>query len=139
MLGSDIAVALPTLRAEAESRMTLTVRVESVAVAPDADTGADVEAATVSHLALPCRLKPGRLQPRGASVQGSTVTETSPEMHFPWDASGLRVGHRAVVTAVGPLDSPMLVGRAYRLTGPSEGSQMTAQRWGVETWAELMS
>lgn len=125
--------ALNRGRRLATSRMTVAVRVESVAVAPDA-TGADVATATVIHAALPCRVKVGGLRPRDANVQGSAIMESSPELHIPWDTLGLTVGLRAVVVAVGPLDPPSLLGNTYRLTGPSEGSQMTAQRWGVESW-----
>ena len=134
MLGHDIAAALPELRAHAESRMTLTVRVESVMVAPDA-TGKDAETATVQHPSLPCRLRAGTRQPTDTPVAGSTVTTVPDELHFPWDTHQLAVGWRAVVISIGPLDPPSLLDRMYRLVNPHEGSQATAQRWGVESWA----
>lgn len=135
MLGHDLNTALPGLRGHARSRMTVTVRVESVAVAPDA-TGADVETATIVHASLPCRVKAGSRQGIAPDVQGSATPTPRDELHFEWDVIGLRPGQRAVVTAVGELDPPGLLGNTYRLTEPSAGSQMTAQRWGVESWPQ---
>lgn len=134
MLGDDIATVMPGLRQQAESRMTCTVRIESVSVAPDASTGADVETVTTVHASLPCRIKEATRQVQVVDLQGASVTASGPEMHVPWDTAGLAVGQRAVITSVGALDRPSLLGTTYRLTGPSEGSLVTAQRWGVELW-----
>ena len=134
MLGGDLATALPGLRQQAESRMTCTARVESVSVAPNLTTGADVETVTTIHASLPCRIKDGPRQERSGDLQGASVTVSGPEVHVPWDTAGLAVGQRAVVASVGPLDRPSLLGTMYRLTGPAEGSLVTAQRWGVELW-----
>ena len=125
---------LSRLRTEAESRMTVTVRIESVATAPDPLTGADVVTPTTVHAALPCRIKAGALQGIAPDVQGAALTTSRDELHFPWATLNLRPGLRAVVTAVGPLDPPYLLGNLYRLASPSEGSQQTAQRWAVESW-----
>lgn len=127
-------IAITRGRHLAKSRMTCMVRVESVSVAADVATGADVETITVVHVSLPCRIKDATRQVAGGDLQGASVTVSMPELHVPWDTLGLAVGQRAVVTAVGALDRPSLLGTAYRLTGPSEGSLVTAQRWGVELW-----
>ena len=139
MFGSDIEAALPELRAAAESRMRTTAKVESVAVSPGT-TGADMETPTVVHAAIRCRVKAmsGRQSLTG-HVAGSPQTQVSDEIHFPWDTVGLKVGLRVTVTGLGPSDPPSLLGNVYRLSSPHEGSQSTAQRWGVETWAALMS
>lgn len=63
---------------------------------------------------------------------GSTVPVQSMELHVPWDTPGLRVGMRAVVTVA---ESPLAAGQVYRLARRPEGDQITAQRWGVESWA----
>ena len=138
-LNSAVEAALPELRAEAEGRMTVTAKVEAVAVSAG-PTGADVETPTVIHAALRCRVKAvSRRQSLIGHVAGSPQTQVSDEIHVPWDTTGLKVGQRVTVTALGPLDPPSLLGNVYRLASPQEGSQHTAQRWGVETWAALMS
>lgn len=138
-LNAAIEAALPELRAEAEGRMTVTAKVEAVAVTPG-PTGADVETPTVIHQAIRCRVKAvGRRQSVLVHVAGSIQAQVSDEVHFPWDTVGLKVGLRVTVTGLGPSDPPSLLGNVYRLSSPSEGSQATAQRWGVETWAALMS
>ena len=139
MLMPAIAGALPFLRQQARSRMTVTVRVESVTVTADPATGADVEAATVVHASLPCRVKVGARQGAAPDVQGSATPTARDELHFEWDVLGLVPGQRAVVTAVGALDHPGLLGNTYRLVEPCEGSQMTAQHWGVESWPQVTS
>lgn len=131
-LGSDIAAALPGLRAEARSRMTSTVLVESVEAGTDWDTATDAVVATVVHEELPCRVKTaGATGADRAKAGPATVAYSSPEIHFEWDVPGLRVGHRATVLAS---ESPALVGQVFRLVQPPDGEQMTAQRWEVESW-----
>ena len=138
-LNAAIEAALPELRAEAEGRMTVTAKVEAVAVTPG-PTGADVETPTVIHQAIRCRIQAGgRRQSVLVHVAGSIQAQVSDEVHFPWDTIGLEAGLRVTITAIGPLDPPSLLGNVYRLSSPHEGSQAKAQRWGVETWAALMS
>lgn len=123
---------LPQLRAQAASRMTSTVRVESVTVAPDPLTGADVvTVAAVVHAALACWIKAGASSAQPADVQGASVAEVADELRFPWDTQGLAAGQRATVTAS---QTPLLVGVTYRLAKPHMGDQQTAQRWAVESW-----
>ena len=138
MLADDVAAALPRLRAEASARMSTTVRVESVTVATG-PTGADVETPTIIHAAIRCRVKSANRQARPGHADGSLVVQVSDEVHFPWDTLGLVAGLRVTVTALGPLDPPSMLGGVYRLSNPHEGSQHTAQRWGVESWAGQMS
>lgn len=130
MLGDDIAAKLPQLRAHARSRMWSTALVEQVEVGADPDTGMTVETVASSQF-LPCRVKHGRMV-RPADVQGAQVAEVPTEIHFPWDTEGLQVGLRVTITTS---ESPMVQGAVLRLTGPPQGDQMTAQRWGAESWA----
>ena len=132
MLGDDVAGVLPELRAHALSRMTSTAHVERIlGVAADPLTGADVVTAATVHAALPCRVKASEaaIQPR--DVAGVDVPERPDQLHFPWDTSGLDVGLRATITAS---RNPALVGRVYRLSRSPLGDDLTAQRWGVESW-----
>lgn len=132
MLGDDIAGALPELRAHALSRMTSTARVERVlGVTADPLTGADVVQVVTVHAALPCRVRATSGELRPANVDGLTIAEQSDQLHFPWDTSGLDVGMRATITAS---RNPALVGRVYRLSRSPLGDDLTAQRWGVESW-----
>ena len=124
--------ALPTLRAEATARMTSLALVESVAVSTDRVTGGDIETVTVVYEALPCRVKAPTRSANLADVQGATTTVYTLELHVPWDTTGLTEGLRVTVAAS---RNPALVGNTYRLTDPGEGDQITAQRWGVESWA----
>ena len=133
MLGDDLAVALPEMRAAAESRMRSRVRVEQVVVAADLLTGHDVESVTTVADGLRCRLRQrDTLRNVEGKAGGATVPVQSTELHVPWDTPGLRVGMRAVVTVS---ESPLAVGQVYRLVRRPEGDQITAQRWGVESWA----
>ncbi len=121
--------ALVRGRALALARMDSTARVESVSVAPDPLTGADVETATVVLPASPCRVKAGWTQQDTAA--GRAVTVVNDAIHFPWDTAGLTEGLRVTITAS---EQPLLVGLRYRLAAPHLGDQATAQRWGVESW-----
>ena len=115
--------------------MTSVVRVESVAVTESRVTGEDIESA-VLVAELPCRVKSPKTSPAADSAGGATVQPVGPELHFEWDAPGLRSGMRATILTS---ESPLLIGRVFRLVQPPEGEQMTAQRWGVESWAQQMS
>lgn len=132
-LDASITSRLPELRAHARSRMTSVALVESVDVEADPMTGRDVETATVVHEAALCRVKAGGLRSSVGDAAGATVTRVRAEVHFPWDLLGLATGLRVTITSS---SSPVVVGNRYRLSDPSEGDQMTAQRWGVETWQQ---
>ena len=132
MLGDDVSGALGELRAHALSRMTSTAHVERVlGVTADPLTGADVVQVETVHAALPCRVRAASGGLRPANVDGLTIAEQSDQLHFPWDTSGLDVGLRATITAS---RNPALVGRVYRLSRSPLGDDVTAQRWGVESW-----
>lgn len=132
MLGDDVAGVLPELRAHALSRMTSTALVERIlGVTADPMTGADVVQVETVHAALPCRVRAASGGLRPANVDGLTIAEQSDQLHFPWDASGLDVGLRATITAS---RNPALVGLVYRLSRSPLGDDLTAQRWGVESW-----
>ena len=133
MLGDDLAGVLPELRAAAESRMRSRVRVERVTTTADPLTGRDVVTVyEIVHASLPCRFPPGETTtiPTG-SAGGATVPVSTGGLHVPWDTTGLEVGMRAVVTES---SLPVVVGRVYRLARRPDGDQVTAQRWGVESW-----
>ena len=133
MLGDDLAGVLPELRAAAESRMRSRVRVERVTTTADPLTGRDVVTVyEIVHASLQCRFPSEKTTtiPTG-SAGGATVPVSTGEMHVPWDTTGLEVGMRAVVTVGSGL---VVAGRVYRLARRPDGDQVTAQRWGVESW-----
>ena len=142
-LNAAIEGALPTLRAEAEARMQSRCRIESVAVTPHPLTGKDVEQAELVTIEwrgetlsdTPCRVRADDGQAMEADVESAQIGEVRSVLHVPWDTPGLRPGLRATITAS---DSPAVIGNQYRLVRPHEGDQATAQRWGVESWAQQM-
>lgn len=132
-----IDATLPTLRAEAVTRMRSTALVERIdGVEPDPLTGADVESVAVTQAAVRCRVKTTGRSARVGTVAGATVAVPSLELHFPWDAPGLAEGCRVTITES---DNPLLVGNRYRLVDPGEADQVTAQRWGAETWTPYLA
>lgn len=132
-VGGRLAAGLATMRKHAESRMRSVALVERVTVTTHQTTGADVESVVVVHARLACRVKAAESLAQAGLV---SVTEVREVLHVPWNTAGLTVGLRVTILES---PSPVVVGNRYRLARPHEADDTTAQRWGVETWAELMS
>lgn len=132
MLGDELLAVLPELRGHAESRMTSTARVETVRAETDPLTG-QVAAVVVgvAHESIRCRVRTRSAGPAAVHVGGASVPESVSIISFPWDTLGLAPGMRVTILTS---ESPILVGRVFRLTRPPDSEQVTAQRWEVETW-----
>ena len=111
-LGGDIAAALPGLRAQAESLMTDTVRVERATgtQSMDPDTLEMVDDYSPVHEGAGRVQRSGQLSPH-ESVAGEVEFGVNALMvQLPLSALGIRKNDRVTVTAVGPLSDPDLVG-----------------------------
>ena len=126
-LGSDLAAALPLLRAEAESRMTETV------IAGTFKDGTD-ENGDATRVPDAVRYE-GRGRIRYGSLAASNdlnqvaqpVVMQSPFLSVPWGSPRLFEGDDVVVPASG--SDPLLVGRTYRVAGNAVIGQVTTHRY----------
>lgn len=98
----------------------------------DPVAGEEVEA-TDEVLSAPCKIKPPRLENRESEVGGRTSVTIPGELHLPAtrENAALRVGDLWEVTSVGD-QSLAVVGRRYRITGESDGTNGTACRYAIE-------
>lgn len=129
MLGSDLAAALPELRAQAESRMreTVVVRRPAADVTISDDTvidGAEFEPTPVYSGCA--RLKASGLQPQVVESADASVTVQRPELHVPDDAPELLPGD--VATFASDTFTPRLRGKVYRVDAGHAVTDTTAQR-----------
>ena len=127
----DISAALDDLRIAAESRMTSTCAIESVATETDS-TGAVIITVTPVWSG-PCRLRTRDTMTTQAGQ--STHSVMIDQVHIPVWADGVRTGHRLTVTDA---CDPRLIGNVYRVRGVHEADQTTAQRLGVESWGSTL-
>lgn len=120
------AGALTRGRALAEALMQTTVRVETIAVTTDQNTGADIKTATVIYTGK-ARVKGGS----GASL-AVPATVVSDQVHFPATAPAIPAGAQITVTA--SANQPSLVGNVYLVKRAHLAELQTAQRVEVESW-----
>ena len=130
-LGRDIASALPALRAQAESRMTDTIRVtrpgESVF---DEETGTYTQTETVIYNG-PGRLKLASSVVSDIQAGGQIIAAQRPRLDLPVSTSGgVRVNDTAVVTA--STRDPASVGLRLNIEGVFYQTDATARRFPVE-------
>lgn len=130
-LGSDIAQALPGLRAEAESRMTETV-VAGVAVdGVDPETGDATQSIEDARYGGKARIRYGSVTASandgdGASI-GQPLTTQAPYLSVPWGSPRLYEGDQVHVT--GSASDELLVDRWYTIAGNAAIGQVTAHRY----------
>lgn len=111
-LGRDIAEALPSLRAEAESMMRDSVLVEFLTggTVRDPVTLEDTPAYATVHEG-PARIqRTGQVSPSEQVVGEVEFGINTVIVQLPLGAVGVKKGHRVTVTAVGPLSDPDLLG-----------------------------
>ena len=112
MIGDDLAAALPELRAQAESMMRDTVRVEreTGTTTPDPVT---LEEVPVFALVLESKgrvQRSGQLSPR-ETVAGEVEFGVNALMvQLPLSAAGIKKGDRLTVTAIDAASDPDLLG-----------------------------
>jgi hypothetical protein len=130
-LGRDIAGALPALRAQAESRMTDTVRITRPG-APvfDTTTGTYTQTDTVVYSG-PARLKLSSTVVSSIEAGGQILAGQSPRLDLPVSTSGgVQVDDSVVVTA--SVNDPASVGLRLNIEGVFFQTDATARRFPVE-------
>lgn len=126
-LWGAIGEVLPELRREAEARMQDTIRfvIETKAYNPETDTTTTVVNVLFT---TKCRVKVGSLGPRAVEVGGRTAAIVTREVSIPVNSAEVPTNAVGVITAVGPLTDPTLLGARLVIAGPMPGSQTTARR-----------
>lgn len=126
----DVAYAVTAGREAAEALMLDTCTAKRGAGAPvtDMETG-DVTYGGTPVYQGKCKVKPPQRANQPVEVGGATVTITPGRVDVPVDTV-LKVGD--VVVIDDSLLSPTLKGTVYRVTGPFDGSLVTAHRYPVE-------
>lgn len=121
-LQSAIEQALPTLRAEAEARMTsrATVRRKTGNMVQDEDTGREVPEWAVIHTDLPFRLVPKGQ--RVVNIGGVEFSEATARGDMPHDTTDLLDDDHIDIT------SGEWSGTALRVLEAVKGDQRTARR-----------
>lgn len=133
-LQSAILAALPQLRAEAEARMVSACVIERVTGLVTAADGTVSESVTLVWSGG-CRVR-GRGEWVSEQGEGATNAVHSTEVHIPVSALGVMSGDRITIT---DSPEPRQVGNVYRIVRLHDGSQTTAQRLGVESWAQTLT
>lgn len=131
-LGTDIAAALPELRAAAVSRMTETVRVGLLVEGTDENFDV-IHTLEVAYDGVG-RLKFNQLASSDVDAGGQPVVKEGSVLSLPSGTEGITPDMRVVVdesTADGSL-----VGRVFRVKGFAAAGQTTANRWTVEETGE---
>lgn len=131
-LGSDLAAALPGLRASAESRFTETFKAYTVTEsAPDAEGAITTTEVTV-HAAVVGRVKYPSLTVRERDQGAQVPAVQDVEIHVGVGAApNVTVGVMWRCTA--STADPSLVGREFRTKGLWQAGQVTAWRIPVES------
>jgi hypothetical protein len=142
-LGAELTAQLLESRADAESLMLDTCTIGDLG---DPVTDPDTGVVTTPIVAVypdpewpddhpwkhgPCKVKPPQRANAPTDVGGGIITVTPGEVHIPAGGPDLKVGQ--VVEMNTSALSPSLVGDRYRITGPFDGTFITARRYPVES------
>lgn len=133
-LGSDIAAALPNLRAEAESMMISTgvIRRGTGVKVEDPVTRQEVEETIVVYTGV-CRFKAANSQAGRSDIPGAVVTDQSAYLSLPIGAPGAGdVRLNDVWECVTNPFDPSKVGMKARITGGHSQTYATAHRFPVQ-------
>jgi hypothetical protein len=136
-LGHDIDRALPELQAQAESRMTDTVRItRGGAPVWDEETGTYSDGGTIIYEGN-CRLKLTSTVVSDVDSQGQLLAEQRPQLHLPVLTPGtvgtsgaVRPNDTAVILT--SRNDPSAVGTVLTIGGRAIGTDATARRFPVE-------
>lgn len=124
--GTDLARELTFLRAQAESRMRGTCKIERPTGEQDTDPDGVVSAVFATVYTGKCYTRyPGLAQEANREVGGATVVESRIVVRIPLGPV-CKPGDR--VTMIADLDNPQLAGAVYRVESIDDQSQSTAQR-----------
>ncbi|GAA1148436.1 hypothetical protein GCM10009651_36380 [Microbacterium natoriense] len=128
-LGSDIAAALPGLRAEAESRMTDSVQVGRFEDGVDETTGDPTWVLVTARYVGKGRVRWGSREVTNADAPSMPITVQEPYLSVPFGSPLLRDNDEVLVVGS---DDPILVGRRFRVQGFPVAGQVTAYRYPLE-------
>lgn len=130
-LGSDIAAALPGLRAEAISRMSETVTVGTFSDGVDPETGDPVRTPDDARYSGPARVRYGSITASGTASSAEQVGQAfvvqAPYLSVPWGSPRLYEGDEVLVDE--SASDPLLIGRVYQIAGNAAIGQVTAHRY----------
>lgn len=127
-LGTDLAEALPALQAEANSRMTDTVRAGLTEDGTD-DDGNATTVMTTTRYTGPGRVRWGSRDVANAESPGMPTAVQELYLGIPFGSPRVFVGDTVIVTS--SLD-PLLVGRTFRVTGNAAAGQVSHYRYPLE-------
>jgi len=126
ILGNEVGRTLPFLRAQAESRMRGTCKIERPTGDQVTDEDGVVSAVFATVYTGKCYTRyPGLAQEANREVGGATVVESRIVVRIPFGPV-CKPGDR--VTMIADLDNPQLAGSVYRVESIDDQSQSTAQR-----------
>lgn len=124
-LGSDIAAALPQLRAEAESRMFDTVLAGRFKDGTD-ENGDATRVIETERYTGKARIRWGSRAVSNSSAAGSPVASQEPYLSIPFGSARLFNDDEVECTES---SDPLLVGRRFRVEGAAIAGQVTAYRY----------
>lgn len=130
-LGSDLAAALPDLRAEANSRMTESITVGTFEDGTDPETFEPTRTPVITRYEGLGRIRYASLATSGTASSsdqiGQPVVVQSPYLSIPHGSPRLYEGDEVVVDASSADD--LFVGRRYQVAGNATIGQTTAHRY----------
>jgi len=128
-LGSDIAAALPGLRAEAESRMTEVVLVGRFTDATDPVTGDPMRVIETERYDGIGRIRWGSREVSNSQATGSPAAMQEPYLSVPFGTARFFTDDEVECVAS---SDPLLVGRRFKVSGGASAGQVTAYRYPLE-------
>lgn len=134
MLGETLAAALPSLRAEAESRMTEVVRIGVLVETEDLDTLEVVQFLDPVVYDGKARIRFPQNPNAEVDAAGQLVVKQDAILSIPAQTPGVLVDMRAVIDA--STADTALPGRVVRIKGFAASGQTTATRFTVEETGE---
>jgi hypothetical protein len=129
MIGGIIAGIMPFLREQADSAMLDTCTVHRPGV-PVTDSNGNVTQTPTLLYTGPCKFQQTLAQSSNPVAGGHAYTVQDTRWDTPVGEGPFEVGD--VVTVVGAVLDPQLVGRVFRVTDPFHKTGATAQRTRVE-------
>ena len=130
-LADDVAAVLPELRAQAEARMTDTVRIARGGTPVFDETTGTYTPGTTTVYEGPCRLKLSSSVVSDLDAQGQLLVQQGPRLDLPIASSGaVRPGDTATIT--GSVNDPSSIGTVLTVSGRFVQTDATARRLPVE-------
>ena len=131
-MGAELTAQLLESRADAESLMLDTCTIIRLGeVVTDPDTGEILPPSETTIYTGRCKVKAPQRANQPTEVGAAVITVTPGAVHIPATGPDLMVGDVVEVTA-SELQST-LVGDRYKVTGPFDGTFITARRYPVES------